>query len=85
MQDVQYPLAAVERTMKVQEIVMRAMSKQISWWQAAEILGVSTRTMRRMRRGWQKVGYDGLFDRRRKKPSPKRVPVKELEKVLTLY
>ena len=40
-----------ERTMKVQEIVMRAMSKQITWWQAAEILGVSTRTMRRMRRG----------------------------------
>jgi transposase len=85
MQDVQYPVAAVERTMKVQEIVMRAMSKQITWWQAAEILGVSTRTMRRMRRGWQKVGYDGLFDRRRKRPSPKRVPVKELEKVLALY
>ena len=85
MQDDQYPVAAMERTMKVQEIVMRAMSKQITWWQAAEILGVSTRTMRRMRRGWQKVGYDGLFDRRRKRPSPKRVPVKELEKVLGLY
>ena len=85
MQDDQYPVAAMERTMKVQEIVMRAMSKQITWWQAAEILGVSTRTMRRMRRGWQKVGYDGLFDRRRKRPSPKRVPVKELEKVLALY
>ena len=85
MQDDQYPVAATERSMKVQEIVMRAMSKQITWWQAAEILGVSTRTMRRMRRGWQKVGYDGLFDRRRKRPSPKRVPVKILEQVLTLY
>jgi transposase len=85
MQDDQYPVAAMERSMKVQEIVMRAMSKQITWWQAAEILGVSTRTMRRLRRGWQKVGYDGLFDRRRKRPSPKRVPVKELEKVLGLY
>ena len=85
MQDAQYPVAAAERMMKVQEIVMRAMSKQITWWQAAEILGVSTRTMRRMRRGWQQVGYDGLFDRRLKRPSPKRVPVPELEKVLTLY
>ena len=85
MQDAQYPVAAAERMMKVQEIVMRAMSKQITWWQAAEILGVSTRTMRRMRRGWQKVGYDGLFDRRLKRPSPKRVPVQELEKVLALY
>jgi hypothetical protein len=31
------------------------------------------------------VGYDGLFDRRRKGPSPKRVPVEELEKILALY
>ena len=85
MQDEGYPTAAMERAMKVQEIVMRAMSKQITWWQAAEILGVSTRTMRRMRKGWQKVGYDGLFDRRRKRPSPKRVPVKDLENVLGLY
>ena len=85
MQDDRYPVAAVERTMKVQEIIMRAMSKQITWWQAAEIVGVSTRTMRRMRRGWKKVGYDVLFDRRRKSPSPKRVAVKELEKVLSLY
>ena len=46
---------------------------------------MSTRTMRRMRRGWQKVGYDGLYDRRRKRPSPKRGPVKELDKVLALY
>lgn len=85
MQEIQYPVAAVERTMKVQEIVMRAMSKQITWWQAAEILGVSVRTMRRMKREWKEVGYEGLYDRRRKRPSPKRVPVEELEKVLALY
>jgi transposase len=81
----EYSAASMERTMKVQEVIMRAMAKQITWWQAAEILGVSTRTMRRMKRGWNKVGYDGLFDRRTKRPSPKRVPVKELEKVLALY
>ena len=71
--------------MKVQEVIMRAMAKQITWWQAAEILGVSTRTIRRRRRDWQKVGFDGLYDRRWKRPSPKRVPVKELEKILALY
>ena len=61
---------------------MRAMAKRITWWQAAEILGVSPRTMRRMRQNWEEVGYDGLFDRRKQRPSPKRVPVKELEQVL---
>lgn len=68
--------------MKVQEVIMRAMAKQITWWQAAEILGVSTKTIRRRRREWQKMGFDGLYDRRWKRPSPKQVPVKELEKIL---
>ena len=40
-------LAAVERTMKVQEVILRAMAKKINWWQAAEILGISERQMRR--------------------------------------
>jgi len=71
--------------MKVQEVIMRAMAKQITWWQAAEILGVSTRTIRRRRRDWQKNGFDGLYDHRWKRPSPKRVAVKELEKILELY
>ena len=80
-----YREAAVERAMKVQEVIMRAMAKQITWWQAAEILGVSTRTIRRRRREWQKMGFDGLYDHRWKRPSPKQVPVKELEKILELY
>ena len=34
--------------MKVQEVYMRAMAKKITWIQAAEILGVTDRTMRRV-------------------------------------
>ena len=81
----QYSAAAVERAMKVQEVIVRAMSKRLSWTEAAEILGVSDRTMRRMRDRWDEEGYDGLFDRRTQTPSPKRVPVADLEKVLELY
>jgi len=33
-----YSQAAVERTMKVQEVIMRAMAKKIKWYQAADIL-----------------------------------------------
>jgi transposase len=71
--------------MKVQEVIMRAMAKQITWWQAAEILGVTPRTIRRMKRNWKRAGFDGLYDHRWKRPSPKRVPVKKLELVLELY
>ena len=42
-----YPRTAVERTMKVQEVILRAMAKKINWWQAPEILGISERHMRR--------------------------------------
>lgn len=71
--------------MKVQEVLLRAMGKQITWWQAAEIIGISDRSMRRWRQRYEEHGYDGLFDRRRGKPSPKRVPLATAERVLQLY
>ena len=81
-----YPPRAVERAMKVQEVILRAISGEINWIQAAEIIGVSPRTMRRWRQRYQEYGYDGLFDRRLKRPSPKRVPLERtVEKVLRLY
>lgn len=82
---VQYPALAVERAMKVQEVIMRAISGQILWMQAAEILGISDRSMRRWRSRYEKHGYDGLFDRRARRPSPKRVALATVEKVLRLY
>jgi len=80
-----YCAAAVERTMKVQEVILRALAKSITWWQAAEIMGISDRQMRRWRRRYEQYGYDGLYDRRRGKPSPRRVAVETAERVLRLY
>ena len=71
--------------MKVQEVILRAMAKKITWWQAAEIIGISDRQMRRWRERYEEFGYDGLFDRRRGQPSPKRVPLAVVEQVLSLY
>src|SRR6202158_5388418 len=80
-----YTKAAMERAMKVQEVILRAVAKKITWYQAAEILGISDRPMRRWRERYEEFGYDGLFDRRRGKPSPKRVPLAVVEQVLGLY
>jgi transposase len=80
-----YSKTAVEWAMKVQEIILRAIAKKITWIQAAGIIGISARQMRRWLRRYERYGYDGLFDRRRGKPSPKRVPLKTAEKVLSLY
>src|SRR5579872_2721919 len=80
-----YPRAAVERMMKVQEVILRALAKKITWWQAAEILGLSDRQMRRWHWRYREYGYDGLIDRRVGRPSPKRVPLALVEQVFTLY
>ena len=77
--------AAVERAMKVQEIILRAIAKKITWIQAAQIIGISPRQMRRWLRRYEEYGYDGLFDRRTGKPSPKRVPLETVAEVLELY
>jgi hypothetical protein len=37
----QYSTAEMERMMKIQEVLLRAMAKKITWWQAAEIIGVT--------------------------------------------
>jgi hypothetical protein len=60
-----YSKAAIERAMKVQEVILRAMAKKITWWQEAEIIGSSDRSMRCWRERLEEFGYDGLFDRRR--------------------
>jgi len=71
--------------MKLQDVMLRAMAKRITWFQAAEILGISCRQMQRWKTRFKLHGYEGLFDRRRGIPSPKRVPLKTVEEVLRLY
>src|SRR5438105_10587151 len=80
-----YPRAGMERSMKVQDVMLQAMAKKITWWQAAEILGISDRHMRRWRERYVEEGYNGLLDRRRGRPSRRRVPVATVEKVFALY
>src|SRR5437773_3671396 len=80
-----YSRGAVERAMKVQEVILRAIDGKLTWVQAADILGYSPRTIRRIRWRLQHYGYDGLLDHRRQTPSPKRAPVAEVQRLLALY
>ena len=80
-----YASAVVERTMKVQEVMMQAISGKLTWLQAEEILGWQPRRLRRWRLRYQRRGYDGLWDRRRQRPSPRRAPVAEVARIVRLY
>ena len=71
--------------MKVQEVLLRAVSKQITFWEAAHILRYSPRHLRRVLERYRQQGFAGLYDRRKGRPSPKRVPLAVVEQVLRLY
>src|SRR5499427_1423316 len=71
--------------MKLQDVILKAMAKKITWMEAAEIAGVTDRTMRRIRQRYQEFGYTGLFDQRRGRRSVHRVPLQTAEQVLALY
>jgi hypothetical protein len=82
---VSIPARETERMMKLQEVILKAMAKKLTWIEAAEIAGMSVRNMQRKRQVYQDYGYNGLFDRRRGKNSSHRVPMQTAEKVLALY
>jgi Homeodomain-like domain-containing protein len=65
-----YPMAAMQRTMKIQEVILRALAKNITWWQVAEIIGISDRQMRRWHYQSKEFGYDGLLDLPLGRPVP---------------
>jgi len=80
-----YPARALERAMQIKEVITRAMSGQINWLQAAEIIGITDRSMRRWRERLSVQGYEGLFDRRTRRPSARRIDMARVETMLKLY
>jgi transposase len=81
----QVPAAEVERVMRVQDVILQATARKITWWQAAEILGISVRTMRRWKAKYEKKGMKVLFDGRKGKRNWRKVDAAEVRKVTDLY
>jgi len=79
-----YSAAEMERILKVQEVIAKAIAGKLTWWEAAEIMGVTDRTMRRWRGRIEEGGYTSLYDRR-KHPSPRKIPLEQAQGVLKLF
>jgi transposase len=80
-----FTAAAVERAMKIQEVILRALSGAITWLQAADILGLEPRSVRRWRARYDAGGRVALYDRRRLRPSRRKAPAPEVQRILRLY
>ncbi len=77
--------AAVERAMTYQQVMMRALAGTLTWLQAADILGIHPRSLRRWRARHEQDPILGLLDRRRRRPSHRTAPRAEVRRVLHLY
>ncbi len=60
------------------EVLMRAIAKQITWIQAAQICGMSDRQMRRLKREFERRGYEAVVDHRGRSARRQRIPLATL-------
>ena len=73
------------RTEKFCDVLGPVEAKRLSALDAAELLGMSERSLRRYRRRYEEDGLDGLFDRRLGKASSRQVSVDRIEWMLEQY
>src|SRR5207302_10724222 len=64
--------------------IVKAIDGQLNWIQAADILGMTPRHLQRLKRAWERRGYDGLQDQRGRTPRRRRIPVKVIERLCRL-
>ncbi len=73
------------RMQKFRDVLSRWERGELSMMEAGELLGMSERQFRRCRDRYEEAGDEGLRDRRLGKPSMRRVPEGERQRMLGLY
>jgi transposase len=66
------------------EVITKAIDGQLSWVAAAEIIGVTPRQMRRIRRAIERHGMSAVMDQRGGRPRRKRVRAQTLREICRL-
>jgi transposase len=73
------------RQMRFEGLLERQTRGEITQEEAAGVLGVSVRTFQRWAERYEEDGAEGLKDGRLNRPSPRRAPRTELDRMLDLY
>lgn len=84
MKTIETEIAREARLMTRKDVILKAIQKHITWIQAADILGITARHMRRLKGRYEKWGYGGLRDCRSGKPRRKRIAVKTIRELCRL-
>ncbi|MFM7735724.1 MAG: helix-turn-helix domain-containing protein, partial [Alphaproteobacteria bacterium] len=70
--------------MTKKEVMLKAIEGRIKWIEAADILGITPRHLRRIKARYESSGFDALRDHRGGRPRRKRIPLATVEKLLAL-
>jgi transposase len=73
------------RMQKFRDVLSRWERRELSMMEAAEVLGMSERQLRRYCDRFEEEGDAGLIDRRLGRASPKRIQAAEVDRMLQLY
>src|SRR5229473_4043049 len=75
MENIERRIRRAARAMTRREVIIKAIARQLSWVQAAEVLGITARHMRRIRRTIERYGMEALMDHRGGRPRRRRIKV----------
>ena len=79
MQNIERRVWREARAMTRREVITKAIARQLTWVQASEILGISARHMRRLRRKVERWGMSAVMDQRGGRPRRKRIKAGTIE------
>jgi len=84
MGSIERQIAREAKAMTKKEVLIKAIEKRITWLQAADILQVTPRHMRRLRQAIERRGFDVVVDQRGGRPRRKRILAKTLKELCRL-
>src|SRR6202047_1712026 len=79
MHDIERRVGREAGAMTRRAVITKAIAKQLSWVQASEILGISARHIRRLRRELERWGMSAVMDQRAGRPRRKRIKAGTIE------
>ena len=84
MGNVERAVAREARAMTRRQVILKAIEGEITWIQAAQIAGITDRQMRRLKRAYERGGFDGLRDYRGRSQRRKRIDMTTIKRICRL-
>src|SRR5215472_11669899 len=84
MENIERRVRREVRAMTRREVIMKVLARQLSWIQAAQVLGITPRHLRRIRRHGERWGISAVMDQRGGRPRRKRIKPGTVELLIRL-